>query len=294
MANDPENLPPTPERGLQPYRVVDLQAVDKRDVQARPSTTGREPARFSPGPPSYQATPISYVPALTIEESHRQLPPHARALLEGAMGPPLAWYAEINRNTYGSQVHRFEYFVLGSSGFGHLEGQLLPGGLWRVNFTRLAADLTRARGHSETAPGPAAGSMATPPFSGTAKLQELQASGLAGLTDGFRGCLGNLPIATQRFVQEPFQHDVVVNSDFRAQWARTGSLLKEQVWCWIEGRAFFSFAYAHRSANIPTPSPPGWTDIDASWLVHLPWTVAASATVLATDSCSRTVHDLYG
>jgi hypothetical protein len=293
MANDPRNLPQTTERGLQPYQ-VDLQPVDKRDVQARPSTSGRVPTRFSPGPPSYHAMPISFVPALTIEESHRHLPSQARALLEGAMGSPLAWYAEINNDAYGGHLHTFEYFVLGSGGFGHMEGQLLPGGLWRVNFTRLVADLARGRSHSEIAPGPAAGPVATPPFSVTAALPELQASGLTGLTDGFRGCLGNLPSATQRFLQEPFQHDVVVNSGFRAQRAWTGPWLKEQVWCWIEGRAFFSFAYAHRSVNLPTRSPQGWENIDSNWLAHLPWTVAASAAVLATDACSRTVHDVVG
>jgi hypothetical protein len=37
MANDPKD-PPEPERGLQPYQVVDFQSVDKRDLEARPST----------------------------------------------------------------------------------------------------------------------------------------------------------------------------------------------------------------------------------------------------------------
>jgi hypothetical protein len=107
----------------------------------------------------------------------------------------------------------------------------------------------------------------------------------------FQGSLGNLPVATQRFLQEPFQHDVVMDWGFRAQRTRQGPSLKEQVWCWIEGGAFFTFAYAHRSTSS-SPGPAASEELRASWLARAPWTVAASSAVLAPDLCSRTVHDL--
>jgi hypothetical protein len=119
----------------------------RSDIKAQPGTPEGLPARFSPGPPGYAATPLAFQPALSIEESHRRRPHQARELLEQAMGTPLAWYASVSDATDQGFFSTFEYFILGRGGFGHLDGHLLSGRLWRVNFRRLAADLTRARCH---------------------------------------------------------------------------------------------------------------------------------------------------
>jgi hypothetical protein len=88
--------------------------------------------------------------------------------------------------------------------------------------------------------------------------------------EDFRGELGNLPPATQTFIQQPFLSDQPLEWDYRTTRSPKDDWIAEHVWCWVIGSRYLSFVSAERWAF--TGRSVGFSDARASAALALqPW-----------------------
>lgn len=237
---------------------------------------------------------VEYVPmAFSQEDSWARLSPSMQQWCEERAGAPVNdphtgtptvyWYCRVDPETRagpggGGTTATYELVLFGRRGLVVSGGSTerfvdAPGGTaWRHNRFDLPIDPSGVRSDHRCEPadaGPGAGpATAGPPSSGTQLLPDRDAP-----------TFGNLPVATQRFLLEPFlAGPLPVTARVHCSTLTTGGEYAETYWTYLFNARWVAFAHSRRAV----PYRSGLTG-SALWngspeqagLARAPWAVAA-------------------
>jgi hypothetical protein len=219
----------------------------------------------------YTGAEIEFVPCLSLDDATARIPEPVRRKVDLAAGADAEKYARVDFPS-GSvdigEASSFLYVAFGKGGFARAAGRAAwqrGEQTWTVSYRSRGIDLRTVRYIEES--GLAASSLSDQrTASGEGNANPLL------FDEDFRGGLGHLPAAAQRFIQDPFLADHPLEWDHRAMRSPTDNWIAEHVWCWVIGNRYVSFLRAERWAFMGRSVD--FSDESAALaLVQQPWQV---------------------
>lgn len=182
------------------------------------------------GPQVYEPSETTFIPCLSLEDAASRIPGPVRQMVDSAAGEEAERYASIDFSSGGvdsDAPSSFLYMAFGKGGFGRAAGRAtgrpsVQGETWTVSYRRRGIELGSVRHTEEGGLGAIKSRHDDQPTGPTNNGRP------ALFDDDFRGNLGNLPVATQRFIQSPFMSDQPVEWDYKTMRSPTDGWMADQ------------------------------------------------------------------